>query len=240
MDAIYKAQDKRFKLEVFVDEDAYNANPRDYDNVGTFITWDRGYNSPDPNEYSSPDDFLLAWRGGWSVMDETGETFGDVYDTEDEAREDIYWYEEGRGIMPDMGTAGRVPGIGAGGFMLPVFKFEHSGVAYNTGGFNDPWDSGQVGFIYMTAETVAKEYAQSETYPTAESWALACLKGEVSEYSSWASGEVYGYVLSEWVGNYGGEDTYREVDSCWGFIGDPKESMPGNFGEADYLVSELS
>src|SRR3990167_995153 len=34
--------------------------------------------------------------------------------------------------------------------ILPLYLYDHSGLAINTTGFHCPWDSGQVGFIYVS------------------------------------------------------------------------------------------
>jgi hypothetical protein len=61
----------------------------------------------------------------------------------------------------------------------------------------------------------------------------AIIESEITEYRTWAEGEVYGYVIDKavtWVPKegHGPEDdedipaereTWEEVDSCWGFIG---------------------
>jgi hypothetical protein len=180
MEPVASAQNKYFKLEIHQDDD--NESPREYDNLGTFITWDRGYNSPDTNDYRTPDDFLEAWHD-WP-----------------------------------------------GGVLLPVFKFEHGGVAYRTTDFGDKWDSGQVGFIFASAEDIAKNWGEKVTdsewfaqhYGAGSSSTdavLGILVAEVEEYSMWANGESYGYILSEWKGNHDGEDEYEEIESCWGFLG---------------------
>lgn len=49
-----------------------------------------------------------------------------------------------------------------------------------------------------------------DTYYTVE-LLTECLTAEVDEYSKWASGEVFGFIITDRNG-----DT---VDSCWGFIG---------------------
>ena len=35
---------------------------------------------------------------------------------------------------------------------LPLYLMDHSGLAMQTTSFNDPWDSGQVGWIYVRLE----------------------------------------------------------------------------------------
>lgn len=94
---------------------------------------------------------------------------------------------------------------------LPVFMYEHSGVALSTGSFGDPWDSGQVGFIYADRAKVLKEYSAKIVTKAVRDKALQVLKYEIEEYGKWLNGEVYGYVIEDAEGN--------DVDSCWGFIG---------------------
>lgn len=48
-------------------------------------------------------------------------------------------------------------------------------------------------------------------------WAKAAIKSEVYEYSMWASGECYGYVISKYDGAT--EDWEETDDTCWGYIG---------------------
>ena len=42
--------------------------------------------------------------------------------------------------------------------ILPVYMYEHSGIALSTGSFSDNWDSGQVGWIYTSHKNIIKEY----------------------------------------------------------------------------------
>jgi hypothetical protein len=41
--------------------------------------------------------------------------------------------------------------------LLTVYMFEHGGVALSTGDFGDPWDSGQVGWIYALPERIRED-----------------------------------------------------------------------------------
>jgi hypothetical protein len=86
---------------------------------------------------------------------------------------------------------------------LPLYLYDHSGLTMNTTGFSCPWDSGKVGFIYVT-----KERAEKEGVPDPE----ALLRAEVKEYDQYLRGEVYGYRVLDEAG--------KELDSCWGFYGD--------------------
>lgn len=91
--------------------------------------------------------------------------------------------------------------------ILPLYLYDHSGLVMNTGGFTCPWDSGQVGFIYVSKNRIENEYGQ-DTRENREN-AKRVLECEVEEYSKYLSGDVYGYVIYT-------EEREKE-DSCWGF-----------------------
>jgi len=52
--------------------------------------------------------------------------------------------------------------------ILPVYIYDHSGITLNTVGFSDPWDSGQVGWIYASKGKFLKEtgYTKNELFST--------------------------------------------------------------------------
>lgn len=114
----------------------------------------------------------------------------------------------------------------AGAVVLPLFLYDHGGITMSTGSFSCPWDSGQVGYIYMTAEKGRANWGRI--------WkkkALACLQAEVKTYDQYLTGEVYGYVAQLLDEN--GEELENEQDSCWGFYGmetakeEAKEAVKG-------------
>ncbi|ASM75637.1 hypothetical protein SULPSESMR1_03594 (plasmid) [Pseudosulfitobacter pseudonitzschiae] len=95
--------------------------------------------------------------------------------------------------------------------LLPVFLYDHSGLAMNTIGFHCPWDSGQVGFIYVTLEEVRKVFGVKRVTKALREKAEDILRGEIVTYDAYLGGRVYGYVI---------ERDGEEVDACWGFVGD--------------------
>lgn len=95
--------------------------------------------------------------------------------------------------------------------ILPVYLYDHSGLAMNTSGFHCPWDSGQVGFIYVTLETIRNEYSVSRVSKALRQKVTKVLKQEVTTYGDYVGGNAYCYVV---------ERGDEEVDACWGFIGD--------------------
>jgi len=97
---------------------------------------------------------------------------------------------------------------------LPVWMYDHGGTAYaaaESNPFHCPWDSGLFGVVFVTHETLRKEYGVKRVTQAIRAKALQVLQSEVAEYSQWANGEVYGYTVTDSDG--------EQVDSCWGFIG---------------------
>lgn len=88
---------------------------------------------------------------------------------------------------------------------LPLFVYEHGGITMNTKGFECPWDSGQVGIIFVTKEDVRKEYKWKRISKSRLASIYSYLKNEIETYDDYISGNVYGYTTDD--------------DSCWGFYG---------------------
>jgi hypothetical protein len=85
--------------------------------------------------------------------------------------------------------------------MQPVYAYIHSGIALSTVPFSCAWDSGQCGVI------VARKGAEG----LSDEQLINTLSSEVSEFSNYLVGEVYGYVILD--------DDGETLDSCWGFLG---------------------
>ena len=94
--------------------------------------------------------------------------------------------------------------------VVPLYVYIHSGITISTGSFSDVWDSGQVGWAYISKETILKEYGSltEENIKKAQS----VLEAEVKEYDCFMTGDVYGYKIID-------EETDEEYESCWGFSG---------------------
>ena len=89
---------------------------------------------------------------------------------------------------------------------FPLYAYVHGSIALSLSPFSCPWDSGQIGMIYV---------AKSEAGPDCTTERIA--QGKVREWSSYLGGERYGYRLESPDGD--------EVDSCWGC--DDLEYMKG-------------
>ena len=99
--------------------------------------------------------------------------------------------------------------------MLPLYLYDHSGITISTGPFNCPWDSGQIGYIYVTKEAIKKEFNRKIMSKKLEQKAIDIMRSEVNTYDDYLTGSVYGYVIEP-------TDENKEIncdDSCWGFFG---------------------
>lgn len=99
---------------------------------------------------------------------------------------------------------------------LPIYMYDHSGLAFSHTPFHCPWDSGLLGWHYVTREKAAEAWPSVTDEDELIERAVACMNTELEAYGHFISGEVYGYQVI----NEDGE----EIDSCWGFIGDDIET----------------
>lgn len=97
--------------------------------------------------------------------------------------------------------------------ILPLYLYDHSGITMNTTGFSCRWDSGQVGWIFVSKDKVKEEGID-------ESKVEKYLKGEVETYDQYLRGDVYGYKIYEVTTCSLGHEHEEDLDSCWGFYGE--------------------
>lgn len=76
---------------------------------------------------------------------------------------------------------------------LPLYLLDHSGITMRTTDFRDPWDSGQVGYIY--ADVAAAERLMGRI--PSEKELRDILESEVKEYDCYLRGDVWGYDILE-------------------------------------------
>jgi hypothetical protein len=111
--------------------------------------------------------------------------------------------------------------------ILPLFAYEHGGVTMSAGSslgvgnvYADRFDSGQVGWGVVLASQAEKmgcvgtftdpRTGKTTTYDRA--FFEGAIKGEVSTFDDYLTGQVFGYMVE-------GRDG-EVLDSCWGFYGD--------------------
>jgi len=94
---------------------------------------------------------------------------------------------------------------------LPVYLYDHSGLSVSTNRhypFDCPWDSGQLGWIYVSRAKAREWLGYKRISKQRERQVLEYLQNEVKVFDAYLRGEVYGYILYE---------DGKEIDSCWGF-----------------------
>lgn len=103
---------------------------------------------------------------------------------------------------------------------LPIYMYEHGGRELSTEPFSCPWDSGQVGWIFVTGERMRAEYGENPDMETVEK----ALIQEVATYNQWISGDVYGYLVKgpadAWCPECGHKFERKILDSCRGIYGE--------------------
>lgn len=105
--------------------------------------------------------------------------------------------------------------------ILPVFLYDHSGITVSTVPFTCRFDSGQVGFIYVTPDRIREEYGASRISAGLRKRVEDILRAEVETYDQYLRGDVYGFVLEkETVCDVCQIKSVDQEDSCWGFFGD--------------------
>jgi hypothetical protein len=111
----------------------------------------------------------------------------------------------------------------------PLYLYDHSGITISTTPFTCRWDSGQVGFVYITEEALKSAGLSVEK-------ASDIIDSEVTIYDQYLTGSVYRFTLyKEDLCNLG--HTHREVvDSCSGFYGGHDIFKNGII---DYIDEEL-
>jgi len=173
-------------------------SPREWDNLGTMICFHSRYDLGDSKEskhYNDSEDFFAELAG----VD-----YHEFYNKYDKgfaipgSSKDVY-----KEVMNKLSKLAHERNI-----ILPIYLYDHSGITMSTGRFSCPWDSGQVGWIYVSKEDVRKEYKwknlTKERIATIEKY----LEGEVETYDQFLTGEVYGWKVVE------------TGESVWGYYGD--------------------
>lgn len=192
------------RLSIYYDSDC--ESPRQYDNVGKMVCWHRRHDLGDSHNLNCETFHEeLAQQVDDSVEEQLYRVKGELYDvlyhcvTVDGG---LNWSEGcqyAHNATQPLAHA-IVERALDGCAILPLYLYDHSGLAMSTSGFSCPWDSGPVGYIYCLPETIEREFNGDMEK------ARKALETEVEVYSAYLSGECFGYQLGD--------------DGCCGFIGE--------------------
>lgn len=228
MSIFWKALNDPYCLKIEHDTDS--PHPRhDNDNLGSMICWHNRYNLGDRHRFQTPRDFVESLAEEFEIK------------RIDEKSDQELFVQIEKHVQ-----------------ILPIYAYEHGGIMIRTNKFLCPWDSGQVGYIYVSKKQAREEYGKL----TKINLELIenVLKAEIEEYNHYLQGEVYGFtlysVMTDALRDYLldakmeiHDTTFDELlhflvemDSCWGFIGNDhvknglSEHLPM---DARHLLNEL-
>lgn len=168
-------------------------NPRtEWSNSGTIISFATREFSSDPNTF--PLNIKVRNR------DDEGQFY-----FEDEAIEGKFVLNHKGIIKTSEGKA----------YILPIYMYSHSGERISTIPFGDRWDSGLVGYIYMTEQKAKEEQLTRKDGKINWKAVKARLESEIETFDQYISSEVYGFISHNIKDGIIEEDE----DSCYGFFG---------------------
>lgn len=104
--------------------------------------------------------------------------------------------------------------------ILPLYLFDHGGITMKTTPFSCNWDSGQVGFIFISKEKVREVHGVKRISSELKERIKNYLESEVKTYDQYLTGDVYGFTVSEVETCNKGHEHEEEIDSCHGFYGE--------------------
>jgi len=206
------------RIRIIADTDA--SNPReDFDQFGVMTCFHSRYTLGDKHNHASPENFLenllpeqaverlerfatKLWQGYDREIDEGNTTLEKAltaHSTEVAARR---WIEVDKVAI-----------------MLPLYLYDHSGITMRVSPFSCPWDSGQVGWIFATLESIRAEFGVKRVTAKIRERVTKMLTSEVAEYDQYLTGDVWGYVIDAKDNIDDEGDEYVDVGSCWGFFG---------------------
>ena len=93
---------------------------------------------------------------------------------------------------------------------LPVYMHDHSGITVRTYPFSCQWDSGQIGFIYVTKNKIKKEFNKKRISKELTKKVKQYLIHELETYDDYITGNAYGYSVIK---------DNKILDSCSGYYG---------------------
>lgn len=189
-----------YRVRIFQDEDA--PNPREeFENLGEMVCWHSRYLLGDkklnPRKYD-PRDFVL-----WNLLDECSDERRSMINALEDDDEAVYGEDA---VTMEMAMALTEKFY----VIAPCWLYDHGGITMSRGS-QCMWDSGQVGFQYISLRKLREVYGADQTEEQLRGLGKKVLDEELEAYDQYLRGDVYGYVIEDADG--------IEVDSCWGYFG---------------------
>ena len=195
-------------------------SPREWDNACTMACWHRRYTLGDERPSEDPEGFMMSL-----IEDQVNDTCFE----EELGMYTDFLYEHRDWTLDQCAqhTTDVIHEVFDKHFIsLPLYLYDHGNITMSCGPFSCPWDSGQVGFIFIPRSVAAEEWnSDDKSFPQIRNTSMGdrefasleelvhyYMRGEVETYDQYLRGDVYGFVLLDEHG--------EEEDSCWGFYGD--------------------
>ena len=209
--------EQHYTYKIVRDEDP--ESPREWSNLGVMACWHNRYHLGDVQPKVDIQEYL-ADLIGWDDDKQQA-----VYD---------YWFTRGSGTYEELHeyAQGKLQERVQEEFdrqfiSLPVHLYDHGSITINTSGYSCPWDSGQLGLIYVSKDKIRQEYGIKQV---TKAWAekiRGYLDGEVETYDQYLTGDVWGFQVFEVPEGVNPEElseeeieALEEVESCFGFFGE--------------------
>lgn len=109
---------------------------------------------------------------------------------------------------------------------LPLFLYDHSGISMSTQTeptwFHAAWDSGKVGYIYVTREKILKDFNRKLLTKKLREDAARILRAEVEVYDQYLTGDVWHVVVRDREANM---EVVESVGGIYGYQEAKKEAQ---------------
>ena len=122
--------------------------------------------------------------------------------------------------------------------VLPIYRYSHGVDRFSTESFygklpqgHARFDSALTGFIFATKETTREWFKCKRVTEKIKQQAAENLKSEIDDLDTWASGDVWGYIVED--------DEEEHVDSCWGYYNYEYALQAAKF-EIDLVVKQIN
>lgn len=210
------------KSYAVIKQDTIALHPRkEWDNLGKMVCAHRRYDLGDDElpDYSSATDWAAAFTNYIADNEDTGI---DKWATDKWGN--YYYIDEITDELNERGLKKFNEWIEKNLIYLPLYLYDHGGITMNTTGFSCGWDSGQVGYIYITREKLKKEYGENIRFTRDFTERIeGYLRAEVETYDQYLTGDVWTIWYypdadhyndreeTEVVGGYYGRDYAEEV-----------------------------
>ena len=184
-------------IEIKIEQDTDPESPRHWDNLGVMVCFHRRYDLGDKADGAQGHGYTSSQFSSWAELAAQIE-------------------RDHRPVA-----------------IAPLYLYDHSGLRIKVGSFQGllpqghaEFDSGQVGFIFVSREAALKEYSAKKITKALIEKVTKVLDAEVKTYDQYLSGDVWGYVIEGVVqktvmsdGKGGHVERESIGDSCWGFYG---------------------